>query len=411
MASTTRPLAGIKVLDLSRILAGPVCCQVLADLGADVVKVERPGTGDDTRQWGPPFLPPAAGEGEHGPSAYFLSANRGKRSLAVDLAHPHAAELLDDLVKAADVLVENFLPRSLGRLGLDPDRLLRLNPRLVVVCVSGYGRTSSQADVPGYDLVVQAAAGLMSITGEPEGEPMKVGVAITDVITGLYAAISALAGLHRVAAEGAGMALDLALTDCTLASLVNVAQGALLTGQRPRRYGNAHPHIVPYEAFATSDGFLVLAVGNDRQWQRFCQAAGRTDLSADERFATNPQRVAHRDELIPKLLAVMRGRSTAAWLAALGDADVSCAPVAPLDEVLVSRQAAERGMVTEVRDAAGRRYRLLNSPIHSTGKPLPDATPPPALGQHSGEVLRQWLGYDEQRIERLRAAGAIAGNE
>ncbi|HEV3005733.1 MAG TPA: CoA transferase, partial [Pirellulales bacterium] len=274
------PLAGLKVLDLSRVLAGPVCTQLLADLGADVVKVERPGAGDDTRQWGPPFL-----DGD-GPSGYYLSCNRGKRSLALDLNHPEGREVADDLIRRADVLVENFLPDSLARLGLGPERLKQLNPKLVSCSISGYGRTGPLAAVPGYDLMMQASAGIMSITGEPEGAPMKVGVAISDVLTGLYAAASVLAGLYANLAQSAddggpqssqAWAFDLALADCTLASLVNVVQGTLLTGERPQRWGNAHPQIVPYEVFATSDGHIVLAVGADRQWERFCLAVGRDE--------------------------------------------------------------------------------------------------------------------------------------
>jgi len=396
----SEPLQNVRVLDLSRILAGPVCCQVLADLGADVVKVERPGTGDDTRQWGPPFT-------KDGTSAYYLSANRGKRSLALNLAHTAGRDVLDDLIRQADVLVENFLPDSLDKFGLRPQRLGSLNPRLVSCSISGFGRTGPWASVPGYDLAIQATSGLMSITGEPDGMPMKVGVAVTDVIAGLYAATSVLAGLHGRTQSGSGEHFDLALLDCTLASLVNIAQAALVTGWRPERYGNAHPHIVPYEAFATSDGHLVLAVGNDRQWQRFCSTAGRDDWLENADFATNPGRVAHRDLLVPQLQALFAGRKTDEWIALLTAADVPHAPVLGVDEALSLPQTVARGMVVELRDAEGGVRRLIGSPLHREGAAASRAKAPPALGQHTFEVLRDWLAYDADKLNRLRSSGAI----
>lgn len=396
------PLEGVKVLDLSRILAGPVCCQLLADLGADVVKVERPGAGDDTRQWGPPFLE------NDGPSAYYLSCNRGKRSLAMDLARPESRSVLEALVAQADILVENFLPDTVAKLGLSPQRLAQLNPRLVSCSISGYGRTGPLADVPGYDLVIQAGSGLMSITGEPEGRPMKVGVAISDVITGLYAAASALAGLSAQRREARPWAFDLALADCTLASLVNVVQSALVTGQRPRRWGNAHPNIVPYEAVATADGFLVLAVGNDRQFQRFCEAAGRAEWAVDPRFSTNPARVQHREELLPQIDELMRARTTEEWRALLTEADVPHGPVAALDEIFAEPQVGAREMIGRARDGEGRETRLLNGAVQWQGQPPRAPRFPPAVGQHTDEVLRQWLALDERRLAELRAAGAIA---
>jgi len=395
------PLAGIRVLDLSRVLAGPVCCQLLADLGADVVKVERPGTGDDTRQWGPPFV------GDDGPSAYYLSANRGKRSLALDLEQPAGRAILEQLLRQADVMVENFLPAAREKFGLAPERLAEINPRLVSATISGFGRTGPFADEPGYDLVIQATSGLMSITGEPAGAPMKVGVALSDIIAGLYAAASVLAGLVGRHAGQPGRAFDLALADCTLASLVNVAQAALLTGQRPRRYGNAHAQIVPYEVFATADGHLVLAVGNDRQWQRFCTAVQRADWRANQQFATNPDRVRHRDQLVPQLAAFFAAQSTEHWLRLLDDCEVPHAPVLPLDEVLAGEQAIAREMVTEVSDRAGRRYRLLGSPVHWAGETRPAPHVPPELGQHSEEVLRDWLALPAAEVAELRRAKTI----
>ncbi len=395
------PLAGLKVLDLSRVLAGPVCTQLLADLGADVVKVERPGCGDDTRQWGPPF----AAEG--GPSGYYLSCNRGKRSLALDLAHPEGRNVVDNLVRRADALVENFLPDSLAKLGLEPERLRQLNPQLVSCSISAFGRNNAWSQTPGYDLMIQASSGMMAITGEPEGAPMKVGVAVADIFTGLYAAASVLAGLYARGKGRGGGSFDLALADCTLASLVNVAQGALLTGKRPRRWGNAHPQIVPYEAFATADGHLVLAVGADRQWQRFCSAVSREHWAVDARFATNPARVEHRDALIPLLHALFAERTTAAWQELLSAADVPHSPVLAVDEALASPQTAAREMALETTDSAGRKYRLLAGAVHWQSEPPRRLVAPPELGQHSDEVLREWLGYETSQIERLRQQGAI----
>lgn len=371
-------------------------------MGADVVKVERPGAGDDTRQWGPPFLRP------DGPSGYYLSCNRGKRSLALDLQHQRSRPVLDELLRCADVLVENFLPDSLDKLGLAPERLRQLNPRLVTCSISGYGRTGPLAASPGYDLMMQAAAGIMSITGEPDGMPMKVGVAITDVITGLYAAASVLAGLVGRDRGAQAANFDLALADCTLASLVNVAQATLLTGERPIRWGNAHPQIVPYEAFATADGHLVVAIGADRQWQRFCRAVDRDDWASDPRFDTNPARVENRAVLIPLMQPLFRQRTTADWQRLLTAAEVPHSPVMALDEVLASPQVAAREMVLETSDAAGRSYRLLGGAVHWQGEPPRRAVAPPDLGQHTDEVLREWLGYGANEIAELRRVGAVS---
>jgi formyl-CoA transferase len=402
MAPTVPPLTDLKVLDLSRILAGPVCCQLLGDLGADVVKVERPGLGDDTRQWGPPFL------GETGPSAYFLSANRAKRSLAVDFDQPLSRDLLHDLIRQADVLVENFRPSTLRRLGLLPEDLARLNPRLVVGSISGYGRDGAHAQQPGYDLMIQAGSGMMSITGEPGGAPMKVGVAITDVLTGLYTATVVLAGLHARKRDSAPRAFDVSLADCALASLVNVAQSALLTNRRPTRWGNAHPNIVPYESFAACDGHFVLAVGNDTQWQRFCRIVGFSDLAEDARFRTNPDRVEHRARLIPRLQTLFAGQSVQHWIDLLQSADVPCAKVVVVDEVLQQESTARREMVVETRDAQGRPFQMIGCAVHWQNQDRSDVRAPPALGQHTAEVLTEWLGYDSRRIDTLVREGVVA---
>ncbi len=396
------PLAGLKVLDLSRVLAGPVCTQLLGDLGADVVKVERPGVGDDTRQWGPPFL------GGDGPSAYYLSCNRNKRSLALDLKNPASRPVLEDLLRTADVLVENFLPDAVAQFGLTPERLAEINPRLVSCSISGFGRTGPLAAVPGYDLVTQAGSGLMAITGDSRGEPAKVGVAISDLVTGLYAAASALAGLYARGHGEAGMAFDLSLADCTLASLVNVVQSVLVTGERPQRWGNGHPQIVPYGTFETADGYLVIGIGSDGQWRKFCAAVGRQDWADDPRFAKNAGRVEHRGELLGMFDHLVRERTTHHWQELLTAIDIPHGPVLEVDQAIRTPQAVARETVLPVVDSQGRSYPLLGSAVHWHDEPPRHVMPPPDIGQHTDEVLHQWLGYDDATVARLRSDGAIA---
>lgn len=413
-APANQPLVGIRVLDLSRVLAGPFCSMVLADLGASVIKVERPGVGDDTRAWGPPF--------RDGISAYFASVNRNNRSLTLDMRQPAGCRILEQLVKRSDVLLENFLPGSAAKLGLIPERLRELNPRLVACSISGFGRTGPWADERGYDIMIQAMSGLMAITGKPDGEPMKVGVAVSDVLTGLYAAASVLAALVRrerhhdssandslpqIAQQPTGdddsfCHIDIALLDCTLASLVNVIQAYLLTGQRPGRYGNAHPHIVPYQCFQTADGFMILGVGNKHQWRRFCRAAGRPDLEQDVRFGTNSSRVTNRKELVAILTEEFRGRSTAEWTQLLAKAQIPHAPVLRLDELFSHPQIQARNMVVETQGG----LRLVGRPIKINAEEPPDPLPPPELGQHSDQILRE-LGYTDQQIGQLRAEGVV----
>jgi crotonobetainyl-CoA:carnitine CoA-transferase CaiB-like acyl-CoA transferase len=395
----TGPLTGLQVLDASRVLAGPFCGQVLGDLGAEVVKVERPGSGDETRGWGPPFVGPV--------SAYFLSCNRNKRSVTIDLSHPDGVRLFRQMVERCDVLLENFRAQSAARLGLEPERLLEINPRLIVCSISGFGRSGPLQDLPGYDFAVQALSGLMSITGPSAGPPCKVGVAVTDVLTGLYAATAVLACLQARSQSCHGYAIDLALLDCAVAAQVNVAQAYLASGAVPPRQGNAHLQIVPYQLFATSDGFLVLAVGNDGQWQRFCQAAGAPDLAGDLRFAANADRVRHRDELVPRLEAILRTRSTSDWEAGLRAATVPCAPVWTYADLFAHPQAAARGLRVQVRDPAGNPVDLVGSPFHVGGTALPDPIRPPGLGEHTEEVLREWLGLEEDAMAELRRRGAI----
>ncbi len=403
------PLAGVRVLDASRVLAGPFCGQLLGDLGADVLKVERPGAGDETRGWGPPFV--AYGPDQPpGPSAYYLSCNRNKRGLALDLARPDGRALFHDLARRADVVLENFRADSAVKLGLGAEELLALNPRLVVCSISGFGRTGPLAQAPGYDFAIQALSGLMSITGPVEGPPCKVGVAVTDVVTGLYAASAVLACLLGREQSGHGYHIDLALLDCALASQVNVAQAYLTTGAPAERQGNAHLQIVPYQLFATADGWIALAVGNDGQWQRFCAIAA-PELGADERFATNPQRVGERAVLVPLLEAVLRGRTTEAWREALSAAEIPHAPVWDHADVFAHPQTEARGMRITVRDTAGRPVDLVGSPfqVRAPGgrKEEAPAGCPPALGQHTEEALRDWLGLDETGIEALRQRGIL----
>jgi crotonobetainyl-CoA:carnitine CoA-transferase CaiB-like acyl-CoA transferase len=404
-------LAGIRVLDASRVLAGPFCGQLLGDLGAEVLKVERPGSGDETRGWGPPFL---AG----GPSAYYLSCNRNKRGLALDLGHPRGRELFHDLVRKSDVVLENFRPDSADKLGLSAGQLLAVNPRLIVCSISGFGRSGPLRDAPGYDFAVQALSGLMSITGPAEGPPCKVGVAVADVLTGLYAASAVLACLIARGQSGHGYAIDLALLDCALAAQVNVAQAFLTRLDNgdppplalPARQGNAHLQIVPYQLFATADGWIVLAVGNDGQWQKFASAAA-PHLADDERFRTNPGRVAHRDELVPQVEQVMRRRTTKEWEELLQAQGIPHAPLWTYADLFAHPHAAARGLRVTVRDPAGRPLDLVGCPFHIStgGEPSapPEATVAPALGEHTDRVLGELCGLDATRLAELRREGII----
>ena len=393
------PLANVRVLDASRVLAGPFCGQLLGDLGAEVIKVERPGSGDETRTWGPPF----AGEF----SAYFLSCNRNKKAITLDLSRPEGLQLFYDLAKKSDVLLENFRGSSADKLGIGPDQLLGQNPRLIVCSISGFGRTGPWSDLPGYDAAIQGLSGLMSITGPAPGPPSKVGVAAADVLTGLYAAAAILACLHGRSQSGHGYAIDLALLDCAVAAQVNVVQAYLTSGKMPRRQGNAHLQIVPYQAFPTADDWLILAVGNDAQWQRFCKAAERPDLGSDARFWTNAQRVLARDVLVPIIEAVMKSRPSADWQTRLLDADVPHAPVLDYPQLFALEQVAARGLKVTVRDPAGKPVDLAATPFHIEGAQLPGAAMPPRLGEHTDAVLRDLLGIDARALDELRRKQVI----
>ena len=395
------PLDGIKVLDLSRVLAGPWCAQTLADLGADVWKVEEPERGDDTRAWMPPEI--------DGESTYYMSANRSKRSIAVDLKHPDGQRIVREMAAKADVLVENYKKGTLERFGLGYEELAALNPGLVYCSISGYGRTGPRADEPGYDFAIQAESGLMSITGEPEGAPMKHGMAITDLVTGMNAVQAVLAALLARSRTGKGQLIDMALLDCGIALLANMASGHIVTGAEPPRLGNAHPSLAPYQLFETSDGEFVLAVGNDGQFRALCdKVIGRPDLSADPRFSTSRGRVIHRDVLVPELVAAFRTRSTAEWIAALQREKVPCGQVRTLREVFASPEVAARGLVAQVPDARHGTLKLMRSPLALRGTPPREPSAPPRLAEHTDALLREVLGLEPREIEALRASGAVA---
>jgi crotonobetainyl-CoA:carnitine CoA-transferase CaiB-like acyl-CoA transferase len=391
------PLDGVRVVDLSRVLAGPYATMILGDLGADVVKVERPGDGDETRSWGPPY---AGGE-----AAYFLAVNRGKRSVAVDLKQPEGRALVLALCGRADVVIENFRPGTATRLGLDAAAVHAHNPRAVYCSITGFGRREPH-ERAGYDFIVQAESGLMAITGEPDGPPTKIGVALVDVLTGLNAAVAILAALRRRDLGGSGERIELSLLDSALASLVNVAQNALVTDAEPPRYGNAHPSIVPYQPFATADGWIAVAAANDGLFARLCEAIGLPELRGDERFATNAERVRNRDELLPLLEETFQTRPADGWVALLDAAGVPVGKIRGVREALL---AAAPATVRVSHPSAGG-LELVASPLRFDSAELRAAAAPPLLGEHTREVLGE-IGLDEERLGALVAAGVVATAE
>ena len=408
-------LDGIRVLDLSRVLAGPWCTQTLADLGADVIKVERPGTGDDTRTWGPPFLKDRAGH-DTAEAAYYLGTNRNKRSVTCDIAQPEGQALVRELAKHCHVFVENFKVGDMARYGLDYASLKELNPRLVYCSVTGFGQTGPYRERAGYDYAIQGMGGLMSITGERDdlgGGPQKVGVAVADLFTGMYATVGILAALRHAERTGAGQHLDMALLDTPVAMLANLGANYLVSGKAPGRAGNAHQNIVPYQVFETApaaDGskdHLILAVGNDGQFAKFCEVAGRPELAADPRFARNQDRVRNRGVLVPMLEAVLQSRAKADWLAALEAAKVPCGAINNLAEVFADPHVRERGMVHQWKHPLAGKVDLVASPLKLGGTPVRTDLPPPLLGEHTQEVLTELLGWDDERITALREQEVI----
>jgi len=387
------PLQGIKVLDLSRILAGPWATQVLADFGATVWKIERPGAGDDTRHWGPPYLRDREGN-ETGESAYYLSANRGKRSLAVDITTPEGQAVIRSLAARADILVENFKVGGLARYGLDYATLSAQFPHLIYCSITGFGQTGPDAGLAGYDAMIQARGGLMSITGEaddrPGGGPQKAGVAVADLMAGMYAVSAILAALHHREKSGQGQHIDLALLDTQVAWLANQGMNYLVGGEVPVRQGTAHPNIVPYQALPTADGYLMLAVGNDRQFGACCEVLGEPGLATDHRFRSNALRVKHRQQLIPRLEALFRGRDTAEWLRLLGEVKVPCGPINTLDQVFADPQVVARGMRLDLPHPLAGSVPQVASPVRFSATPVEYRAAPPLLGADTGAVLK-WL--------------------
>ncbi|MCB9109707.1 MAG: CoA transferase [Anaerolineales bacterium] len=392
-----QPLQNIRVLDLSRVLAGPYCTMVLGDLGAEVIKVEPP-EGDETRAWGPPF---AGGE-----SAYYLCVNRNKRGMVVNLKSDEGRNILRELALQSDVLVENFRPGTLKKFGLDFETLRELNPRLVYCSISGFGQTGPLKDMPGYDFMIQAMGGIMSITGEADGEPMKVGVAVADLFAGQNAVISILAALQARTFTGEGQYIDIALFDSELGWLANVASNFLVSGKNPKRYGNAHANIVPYQSFQASDGWLVVAVGNDRQFEAFCKVIGKPELSADERFSTNSARVQNREILIPMLKPIFTEKTVGEWLALIGE-KFPCGPINTFEQVFAMPHVREREMVVKMAHPTIGALPLVGSPLKMGGTPVEYRLPPPLKGQHTQEVLLEVLGYSEEKVAELTEHGCI----
>ena len=405
-------LSHIRVLDMSRILAGPWAGQMLADLGADVIKIERPERGDDTRSWGPPWMPVA--DDERGEAAYYLCANRNKRSLALDITSPQGQEIIRSLAAQSDILLENYKVGGLKKYGLDYDSLKAVNPKLIYCSITGFGQDGPYAKRAGYDFLIQAMSGLMSITGEKDGRPgagpQKVGVALTDVLTGMYATTGVLAALAAREQTGEGQYIDVALMDVQVACLANQAMNYLVSGNSPTRLGNAHPNIVPYQSFETSDGYMILAIGNDDQFAKFCQEAGQPQLAEDGRFVSNAQRVANREALVALLEPLVRKRTTADWIAALEARSVPCGPINSIGEAFDDPQIKAREMKIDIPHptAVSGRSPSVANPLKMSGTPITYDNPAPMLGEHTRKILEE-TGLSEEQIENLLAKGVISG--
>ena len=407
MSEPVGALSGITVLDLTRVLAGPYCTQMLGDLGADVIKIERPGAGDDTRRFAPPFMAGPDGE-DSTESAYFMSANRNKRSVEVDLTSETGQALVRELAMKADVIVENFKTGNLAKYGLGYDDLKDANPKLVYCSITGFGQTGPYAARPGYDFLIQGMGGIMSITGEADGEPQKVGVPIADIMSGMFAAVAINGALRHAAVTGQGQYIDIGMLDTQVAWLVNQGMNFLHSGQA-ERLGNAHPNIVPYQVFETADGHIVVAVGNDNQFRTFAGILGEPELADQPLFATNDSRVRNRDEVVAHLQAIMKTRSSKHWLAELEANKIGCGPINTLDQVFEDPHVKAREMVVNVPHplAGPDGAQLIASPLKLSETPVQYRHHPPLLGQHTDEVLRDVLGYNEARIAELRGSGAI----
>jgi crotonobetainyl-CoA:carnitine CoA-transferase CaiB-like acyl-CoA transferase len=407
MTESKGALAGVRVVDLTRVLAGPYCTQMLGDLGAEVIKIERPGAGDDTRRFAPPFLKDEDGN-DTAESAYFMSANRNKRSVAIDLTRPEGQDVVRRLALGADVLVENFKTGNLARYNLGYDDLKADNPKLVYCSITGFGQTGPYAERPGYDFLIQGMGGIMSITGEVDGEPQKVGVPIADLMAGMYAAVAVNAALRHAALTGEGQYIDIGMLDTQVAWLANAGMNYLYAGELGR-LGNAHPNIVPYQVFETSDGHIVLAIGNDAQFRRFCEFAGCDELADDARFATNDARVRNREDAVGALRPILAALPKAHWLEGLRQRGIGCGPINDLAQVFDDPHVRARGMVTEMPHPAigGAPARLIASPLRLSATPVTYRHAPPVLGEHTEQVLGEVLGMDAGEIEALRAAKAI----
>ena len=393
-----KPLEGVKVLDLSRVLAGPTVGMILGDLGADVIKVERPGVGDESRGWGPPF---AGGE-----SAYYMCANKNKRGMTLDLKSEAGREILEKLIKRSDVMILNFLPDVLESLHLTYEEIRKIKPDIIWASITGFGLTGPKANKPGYDVLIQGISGLMSITGEPDGEPMKVGVAICDVLTALYTVIAIEAALIRRSQTGEGAMIDNSLLESTIASLVNVANNYLIGGIIPKRYGNAHPNIVPYQVFKASDDYIIIGVGNEEQWKRFCKVIEREDLATDPRFETNAKRLENRHILIPIIEEIISKRESKYWLEKLDEAHIPAGPINTVDKAINDEQVVYRKFIQEIDHPTAGKIRLIKNPIHFGDIELDIYRHPPLLGEHTKEILLE-LGYTEEDYLRFREMGVV----
>ena len=406
MSTRPAPLTGIRVLDLTRVLAGPWCTQNLADLGAEVVKIERPGAGDDTRAWGPPYLKDQDGN-DTTEAAYYLSANRNKKSVALDIATPRGAELVRELARQSDILVENFKVGGLRKYGLDYESLSKENPGLIYCSITGFGQTGPYAARPGYDFMIQGMGGLMSITGERDdaagGGPQKAGVAVADLMTGMYSTVGILAALHERSRSGLGQHIDMALLDCQVAMMANQNLNYMTSGKAPKRAGNAHQNLVPYQVFAVSDGHMIVAVGNDSQFRAYTRVIGMPELADNPRFNTNPKRVLNRDELVPLLVERMAQGERDHWLAELERAGVPAGPINTLDQVYEDPQVVFRQMKRELPHPVAGMVPIAGSPLRLSGSPVEYRHAPPMLGEHTAQVLRDRLGLSDADIEALAA--------